>query len=403
MKAKPKTPPKQPRQITVSNVRYEIDSTVILDALQLSILHHKTPIVGMIGHNGAGKTTLAKIIAGQIKCQGNLHIVGDVWYMQQERDIPDTVTVRAYLSNFIDGDREEYKITAILEELDLDTDCMDQMIGTMSWGQKRKIQFAKLILQDKKILILDEPTNHIDDQTKQRLVDWMCTQSEKLLFLVISHDRDFLNMVAKAIVLVADGKAKLYEGAYDQYLEDRAKELDSQSRQYDVYLKRKQKLESWLITMRKRAAVTDNPALGRLINNKEKYMEREVLGKAAPKPDDYKGLQVDFAEDKTRHARLLEWSKQDIIQPDSGRVLIKQSSAAIYAGEKIVLYGPNGSGKTTLINRLLRHEHMDYYSTQLSIGVCDQYVRGLPAEMRVRDFLIDLHQMVHTADNIFFL
>lgn len=399
MKSKAKkTPSKQPWQITVSNVSYMVDNTMILDRLACSILHHKTPIVWMIGHNGAGKTTFAKIVAGQIKCQWNLHIVGDVGYMQQERDIPDTVTVRAYLSNFIDGDREEYKIYAILEELDLDIDCMDQMIGTMSWGQKRKIQFAKLILQDKKILILDEPTNHIDDQTKQRLVDWMLAQSEKLLFLVISHDRDFLNMVASAIVLIQGGQAKLYEGNYDQYLEDRTKEIDSQSRQYDVYLKRKQKLENWLTNMRKRASMTDNPALGRLINNKEKFLEREVIGKAKSKPDDYQWLQVWFAEDKTKHTRLLERSKQDIIQHDSGRVLIKQSSASVYAGEKIVLYGPNGSGKTTLINRLRRHEHMDYYSTQLSIGVCDQYVRGLPAEMRVRDFLIDLHQMVHTAD-----
>ena len=226
----------------------------------------------------------------------------------------------------------------------------------------------------------------------------MITQSEKNLFLVISHDRDFLNMVARAIVLIADGKAKLYEGAYDQYLDDRAKELDSQSRQYDVYLKRKAKMEHWLETMKKRASATDNPALGRLIKNKEKFLDREVIGKAAPKPDDYKGLLVNFAEDKTKHARLLEWSKQDIIQPDSGRVLIKQSSAAIYAGEKIVLYGPNGSGKTTLINWLLKHESMDYYSNQLKIGLCDQHVRGLPGQMRVRDFLIDLHQMVHTAD-----
>lgn len=398
MKPKPKTPPKQARQITVSNVRYEIDNTTILDALQLSILHYKTPIVGMIGHNGAGKTTFAKIVAGQIKCQGNLHIVGDVGYMQQEWDIPDTVTVRAYLSNFIEGDREEYKIYAILEELDLDINCMDLMVGSLSGWQKRKIQFAKLILQNKKILILDEPTNHIDDQTKQRLADWMLTQSEKLLFLIISHDRDFLNMVARAIVLIHDGKADLYEGNYDQYLDDRAKELDSESRQYDVYLKRKQKLESWLSVMRKRASMTDNPALGRLINNKQKFFESELIGKAATKPDDYKGLQIAFAEDKTKHVRLLEWSHQDIIQPDSGRVLIKKSSAAIYAGEKIVLYGPNGSGKTTLINRLLKHEHMDYYSTQLKIGICDQHVRGLPGQMRVRDFLIELHQMVHAAD-----
>ena len=295
--------------------------------------------------------------------------------MQQERDIPDTVTVRAYLSNFINGDREEYKIYAILDQLDIDVSYMDQMIGTMSGGQKRKIQFAKLILQDKKILILDEPTNHIDDQTKQRLIDRMQTQSEKLLFLVISHDRDFLNMVAKAILLVVDGQAKLYEGNYDNYLEDREKETDSQSRQYDMYLKRKKKLETWLEVMRKRASTTDNPALGRLINNKEKFFEREIIDKAVAKTDDYNGLQIAFAEDKTKHARLLEWERKDIIQPDSGRVLIKQSSAAIYAGQKIVVYGANGSGKTTLINWILKHEQMDYFSNQLNIGICDQHVR----------------------------
>lgn len=75
MKPKFKTPPKQPWQITISDLSYSINNTLILDKLTCAIAHHKTPIVGIIGHNGAGKTTLAKIITGHRKSTGNIYIV----------------------------------------------------------------------------------------------------------------------------------------------------------------------------------------------------------------------------------------------------------------------------------------------------------------------------------------
>ncbi|MCS6982658.1 MAG: ATP-binding cassette domain-containing protein [Candidatus Absconditabacterales bacterium] len=396
----PKLPKKQPRHISLSSLTYTIDQNSILDNLTLSLLHHKTPVVGIIGYNGAGKSTLAKILSGQLKASGNIYINGDVGYMQQEWEIPDTVSVRAYLSNFIEGDREEYKIIAILDELNLDSDCMDQMIGTMSGGQKRKIQLAKLILQDKTILIMDEPTNHIDHQTKQRLAEWITTASDRIFFLVISHDRDFLNDIAHAIVEIHNGKAVMYEGNYDTYTIQRAINDQSQQRQFAEYEKKRKKMEAWIATMQERASRVDNPTLGRLIQARKKIYEREIVGKAIAKPDDYTGLKIEIGVKKSHHHRLCERTNQDIIQPDSGEILIKQCSATIYQGQKILLSGPNGTGKTTLIKRLLRHEHMDYRSPQLDIGICDQHMTAMNIDITVSDFLIELHQLVRFGPEV---
>jgi len=332
----------------LSSLTYTIDHKRILDNLTLSLFHHKTPVIWIIWYNGAGKSTLAKILSGQLKASGNIHIVGDVGYMKQEREIPDTVSVRAFLGNFIEGDREEYKIIGILEELGLTEDCMNQMIDTMSWWQKRKIQIAKLILQEKTIMIMDEPTNHIDHQTKQRLAEWITLASEQFFFLIISHDRDFLNEIAHNIMEIYEGKSIIYEGNYDDYVKQRILNDQSRERQFAEFEKKRKKMEAWIATMQERASRVDNPALGRLIQARKKMYEREIVNKPAPKPDEYDGLTIWFETPKTKHHRLLERTKQDIIQPDTNEILIKQCSASVYQGQKNFAHLTKRDGKNNI-------------------------------------------------------
>jgi ATPase subunit of ABC transporter with duplicated ATPase domains len=122
----------------------------------------------------------------------------------------------------------------------------------------------------------------LDTETKEWLYAWM-SQFEGLI-LVISHDRTLLNMMCDGILELTSDKARYFDGNYESYKEQAQLLRDAQQNQYQVYEKRKKKMEAWLARIRQRASVNSDPSLGRLLRNKEKYFEREITNKSVDKP-----------------------------------------------------------------------------------------------------------------------
>lgn len=200
------------------------------------------------------------------------------------------------MRNFV-ASREDYKIDAIMQEVGLpersNRRWQKKLINELSGGQQRKIAIAKLLLQEHTILILDEPTNHLDLATKERLLERI--EQFGGMIIVISHDRPLLQSSCDGILEIEPDAALYFDGNYESYKEQKALLLNSQHEQYIVYIKRKKKMEEWLAHIRQRASVYVSPALGKLLKNKEKYYDREIVKKAVDKPQEQRDMQVSFS------------------------------------------------------------------------------------------------------------
>ncbi|MEI6673306.1 MAG: hypothetical protein WCL02_08625 [bacterium] len=128
---------------------------------------------------------------------------------------------------------------------------------------------------------MDEPTNHLDQNALDILQKVIIEHEGIVLF--VSHDRHFLNMMCNKIIKLEHKKFFTYHGNYEWYKIEKERLQQKQREEYIVYQKEKAKREAWMAEMRQRASAKPNPALGRLIKSKEKYIEREVYANAVEK------------------------------------------------------------------------------------------------------------------------
>ena len=242
--------------------------------------------IGLIGVNGAGKTTFLKIMLGEMKpdtgeLTRNTERVG---YLEQfAEDSPD-VTVRdvlgrpyGHIENIkrrlreieeqmmaggdidwnalaeenasleaqlakSDMDDEGNKIAA-LEKVGLSTDLMDRPMSTLSGGERTKVMLSRIVVQanDCDILVMDEPTSHLDITTVEWLEDYLIDSHCSVL--VISHDRYFLDKIATRMLEIDHGKSREYKGNYSDFIMKKMIDLDRMEKEYRKYATQKKKQE----------------------------------------------------------------------------------------------------------------------------------------------------------------
>ena len=186
---------------------------------RLNLAINRGECVGVMGPNGAGKSTLLKILIGREKADAGEVRLGhkvQVGYYDQGLEAlpPETTVVRAVWPDD-DGDWAESEIRGILGRFGLSGDIASQPVGKLSGGEKGKAALARLAATGANLLVMDEPTNHLDI--------WSCEALERSIkefegtVLVVSHDRYFLNQVADRLIVVADGRARVFEGDYETY------------------------------------------------------------------------------------------------------------------------------------------------------------------------------------------
>ena len=175
--------------------------------------------IALLGENGAGKTTLMKILLGQTDFQGKLHVPPStkIGYLSQELyDLEEDKTPLENLSRY---NLDRSKVRNLLGSMRITEDMVFQKIGTLSYGEKLRVELCKLILKDCNLLILDEPTNFLDIETKEVIEEAL--ESYEGAILLISHDRYFIKAVAREIWLLEDGRLKTYDGDYEYFLQKR--------------------------------------------------------------------------------------------------------------------------------------------------------------------------------------
>ena len=210
------------------NVSYAVGDRVLLDRLTWSI--GPGDRIGLVGVNGAGKTTLLDLLAGLRDPQGGKikrgitlrvgYLSQDVGELDDDDRVLQSVTRLKQATKLATG--REASASNLLEEFGFTGDKLVARIGDLSGGERRRLQFLRLLLEEPNVLILDEPTNDLDIDTLTVIEDYLDTWPGTLI--VVSHDRYFLERVTDASwALLGDGSCVLLPGGVEEYLERRRK------------------------------------------------------------------------------------------------------------------------------------------------------------------------------------
>lgn len=414
--------------ITVGNLCMDFGGDVLFNNMNFEIQDGDR--IGLIGVNGSGKTTLFKILTGELSASSGTVAVQKntkIGYMEQhvcrhlERSAYEEV--ESVFDFLLDMEREIEILTKQIEQntsnenldrlIERQTFLTDEFttkggltcrakarsallglgftdsemqlpIRSLSGGQRAKLQLAKLLLSDANLLLLDEPTNHLDTQSVEWLEDYLL--SSHAAYMVISHDRYFLDKTTKRTFEIENQKLISYKGNYSLYLPQRAERRLAQQRRYDNTIKEITRLEG-VVEQQRRWNREKNI---KTAESKLKVIDR--LEKTLERPDQ-------DAESIHFHLGIKSMSGEDVLKINKlsmgfeGKTLFQDVSFEVHRGERIFILGPNGCGKTSFLKILMKQyaplSGSVIFGEGVSVGYYDQIQQGIDSEKNVFQELSD--------------
>ena len=334
--------------------------------------------IALIAKNGSGKTSILNIIAGQdTPDQGNVVIRKGtrVAYLAQEPNLDPKLTVE---QSILQADNPILKIIAAYDKSlenpedqeayqkafeamdqsqawDFDTqykkilsklklDDLNASVGSLSGGQKKRIALCNALLIQPELLILDEPTNHIDLE----MIEWLESYfaKEKITLLMVTHDRYFLERVCNEIIELDEGKLYSYKGNYSYYLEKRESRIAQENIEaHKTKLHFKKELD-W---MRRQPKARTTKSKSRIQDFKE------IKEKASQRRNDHQ-VQLEINMERLG-SKMIEMHK---VQKAFGdKVILDCFDYMFQRNDRIGIIGKNGTGKSTFLNLLTSNDTAD--------------------------------------------
>ena len=172
--------------------------------------------LGLIGRNGKGKTTFLKLLQGKYKYKGTISKIVDVDYFPFEVTNKDRMSIE--IVNEIAPNVEDWEIMKELNLLNADTEILYRNFNLLSGGEQVKILLTSLFLKGNNFLLIDEPTNHLDIETRNNLVSYL---EKKKGFILVSHDRNFLDKVVNHIIAINNSNIEIQQGNFSSWKENK--------------------------------------------------------------------------------------------------------------------------------------------------------------------------------------
>ncbi len=383
--------------------------------------------IAIVGPNGTGKTTLLKILAGHEEADaGTMQLTSGVriGYLEQQ---PEFVAGRTVWDEARDALREllamaqeaetlaqqmaqstdpaqrqrlgrrfdhlqhelqrregyhvDHKIEQVLVGLGLDSSCYQQDVTQLSGGQQNRLLLAKLLLEDADLLLLDEPSNHLDLEATRWLEDFLVATSQSLM--VVSHDRYFLDKVTTRTFELFHGTIDMYSGNFTAYLRQKSERLEVQRRTFIKQQTEIAKMEDFV----RRHHYGQKHAQAEDRRKKLERIER------VDEPREITAPPMAFPAASRSGDIVL---RVEHLTKSYERTLFEDLSFDILRGEKWAILGPNGSGKTTLLRCLLGKTAPDAGRTAQGAGVkvayFDQLLQCVNSDVEVVDAVRPRHK-----------
>ena len=345
--------------------------------------------VAILGRNGCGKTTLLKILTGEMDYDdGEVYVNPNkrIGLISQIPRFPEGYTVEdvlrsAYTAVMAAKRKMEILETAMAKgateeqlreydnlvnrfqagggyEMDVEVDKICNGLGipadqrvqdfdSLSGGEKTRVNLARLLLEKTDILLLDEPTNHLDLNSVEWLEGYINTF--KGTVLAISHDRYFIDRIAKRVIEIVDGHAEFYSGNYSFYMDEKQARFDLQMKQYE---QEQAKLKQLGYTVeRMKGWGINNRTLYRRAMSIQHRMERI---RKTEKPKTEKTLRASFGEKD--FSGDVVFKMKNVSKAFGDRTLFENVELQVEGGERIAILGDNGTGKSTFLKCLLGEE-----------------------------------------------
>ncbi|NOY89085.1 MAG: ABC-F family ATP-binding cassette domain-containing protein, partial [FCB group bacterium] len=410
--------------VTAEKISQRFNDQIIFEDVSFTI---KTgDKIGLIGKNGSGKTTLFDIIAGlKNPDQGNIYKNKKclINYAQQEKTQylemtlfeyvasarQDLLAMRREINNLEESLRQnphdknsleklgkiqekyehqqgfnfENELKIILIGMGFTPNRYHERLKNFSGGEKNRASLAKILAGRGNLLLLDEPTNHLDIDITCWLEEYL-TKTDKN-YIIVSHDRTFLNNTVGKIWEINNGKIDFYTGGFEKYLKERSqrKQLEKhyyQKHYYQHQQKEIKRIEDFI--QRNMAGQKTKQAQSKL-----KYLKK--IKRLPPPKTDGSGQAFQVKSDRRSYAHVLEVTNLDIGYGD--KTIATQIGFDIYRGDKIGIIGPNGSGKTTLLKTLIGEitpvKGEVKLGNNVSVAYFDQELTNLDTERSVLENL----------------
>ncbi len=413
--------------LVARDLRIEVGPRVLLDGASFSV--QAGDKVGLVGRNGAGKTTLMRTLVGyQPPAAGQVLRSGNLGYFSQEAALPDlehpdATALERILSarqigamqrkieetrrkiERLDGEARDKAIqrySRLQDEFDakggyvaeaeakrtaanlgIDNDDLTQPVATMSGGQRRRVELARILFAETDVMLLDEPTNHIDLDAKAWLVDYL--KDYRGALLVVSHDLPLLDEGITSVLSLDHQEIEAYKGNYSFFLEERERRREQRERERKHQDEKIAQLED---NIRRFRGKTEKMA--RVAKTMETRVERikrdlvEVHGTG-------KNVKVRFPQPEPSGRTPLK--AHDLAKSYGENLVFVDVDVDVDRGEKLMIMGLNGAGKTTLLRILAGVETADLGQVELghkaSVGYYAQEHEQVVSGKTVLDHMRD--------------
>ena len=385
--------------------------------------------IGLVGRNGTGKTTLMKILAGYENYQGgNVNkrkglIVG---YLEQIPDYEEDNTVldvlnKAFQSvqeiklqmeqieksfDFLEGEEletvikkysclhDEYeigggystkeKLNKILQGLDISEDMQNRKFNKLSGGEKTRVILGRILLENPDLLLLDEPSNHLDIKSVEWLEEYLKTYEGTIV--MVSHDRYFLDRVANKIIELDRDGVEIYNGGYSKYVAEKELRFLQALKEYENQQKKIKRMEEQIQRYRIWGEMRDSDKMYKRAKELEKRLEKiEQINKPVveKKTADFK---INGVERTGKEVIKLN----NISKSFDKKQLFSDLCLTLFYGDSMCILGENGTGKSTILKIIMDEIQADTgeakIGSNVKIGYLPQEVSFENEEISVVDY-----------------
>jgi ABC transport system ATP-binding/permease protein len=412
--------------LSAVNLSKSYGEKVLFDDISFTL--NEKQRIGLIGVNGTGKSTLLKLLAGlESPDRGKLLHANhfSVEYLPQNPEFEENSTVLeqvfhggtplmqtlrdyeralAELEAEPSSEQKQSRLFAVQQRMDslgaweagtaakmvltrLGITEFAKPVGHLSGGQRKRVAMARVLIQPADLLILDEPTNHIDNDTVEWLEEFLSKWKGALL--LVTHDRYFLERVTNRILELDRGKIYSYEGNYETYLEKKADRMESETSSED---KRQNLMRRELAWLRRGAKARTTKQKAR-VERAEELRDHKADGPAE---------KLDMALAGSRLGKKVLELEHVSKAFGSSKTLIHDFSYIVLPGDRLGIIGPNGSGKSTLLNMLAGRIQPDSGTIEtgqtVKLAYYTQENTQMNEKLRVIEYIKDVAEQIRTAD-----